>query len=196
MKPILFSTEMVRAILDNRNTQTRRVIKPQPPDDWEPCISDEKYKPKYQVGDILWVQETWQFERLDLEREHTIVFRDGEEITFIFNDEERREKWFKYIFKSGWQSPYFMPKEAARIFLKVTDIRVERLQDISESDAIKEGVKMTQDERLDFSYKEGFSFLWDFINAKRERGIYVWERNPWVFVYDFGMTMLKTDDFV
>jgi len=187
---------MVRAILDNRNTQTRRVIKPQPPDDWEPCISDEKYKPKYQVGDILWVQETWQFERLDLEREHTIVFRDGEEITFIFNDEERREKWFKYIFKSGWQSPYFMPKEAARIFLKVTDIRVERLQDISESDAIKEGVKMTQDERLDFSYKEGFSFLWDFINAKRERGIYVWERNPWVFVYDFGMTMLKTDDFV
>lgn len=170
-KPILFSTPMVQAILRGDKTQTRRIIKPQPSKQlfdvnmgyWseEPeNLKQPYFKATYRVGDIMWVRETFQ------------------PIT----------KGFKYkadgIYTEGhpankWKPSIFMPKEACRIFLKVTNIRVERLQDISNSDIVKEGA-------ASFgccTKKLNWQILWEKIN-----GIESWKDNPWVFVYEFERT--------
>ncbi len=212
MKPILFSAEMVRAILDGRKTQTRRIVKPQPPQfvDYfekrgdgfkaymvpgEPC-DYPLVKPKYQPGDILWVRETWkcvQYDSMDGNLGYEVEFRDGERKYFEFDDNERFHQFGKFAFKEGWQSSLFMPREAARIFLRVTNVRVERLQDITENDAKNEGVKDPYDYQEPSYYdqphvrgmeinKSAFAGLWDSLNAKRGYG---WEANPWVWVYEF-----------
>jgi hypothetical protein len=214
MKSILFSTPMVQSILDRRKQQTRRVIKPQPsnPDFvlWNVADSTNKkiigkkywasknqiedhkrdevyFKPKYQVGDVLWVRETW-FNDADF----------GEKPIFIYKaDNENFPRG-----SSPWKPSIFMPKEAARIFLYVTSVRVERLQDISEEDAIAEGVEPVSffgktahsyknyDESTDPTidrYYNGFpsarlSFesLWQSINGEDS-----WNENPLVWVYEF-----------
>lgn len=175
-RPILFSTPMVQAILEGRKTQTRRVIKPQPVsidfyedrNVWYPEVS----KCPYNVGDVLWVRET---------------FTEVQGIKFLYkaNSEHQAMKWKPSI---------FMPKEACRIFLKVKLIRVERLQDISEEDAIAEGVVLISNlhgrnnyKRYDMKDKFGtfnpiYSFLtlWEFINGRAS-----WTSNPFVFVYEF-----------
>lgn len=185
-KPILFSTEMVQAILAGRKTQTRRIIKIKTTPFIE-NLSEESMKKHlespgareiyggYNAGDILWVRET-------------SVFLHNQ---WIYKAENLSEmKLF-----SGWKPSIFMPKEAARIFLKVTNVRVERLQDISEVDAIAEGVIQHSDygstgyihygrreEALtDIDAVWSFQTLWDSINAKK----HPWESNPWVWVYDF-----------
>ena len=93
----------------------------------------------------------------------------------------------------------YMPRKAARLFLKVLDVKCERLQDISEADAIKEGIERSKDgplfwHILDNSYpawfnynthKEAFAYLWDKINGKKNKSAYKWENNPFVFVYEF-----------
>ena len=183
-KPILFSTEMVQAILAGRKTQTRRILKvkgcrefvPDPTWSLEDC---EKWgaKPKYQPGDILWVRET-------------SIFLHNKWIYKADNLSEMK------LF-SGWKPSIFMPKEAARIFLKVTNVRVERLQDISEKDAIAEGVDMLGETKQynwkyyknynksqDYTFMspiDSFESLWQSINAKK----HPWESNPWVWVYEF-----------
>ena len=99
------------------------------------------------------------------------------DIIWYFADGERpTEGWGKK------RSPLFMPKWAARIWLEVTDIRVERLQDISEEDAIREGIGNWIQVQVDTEPSVVFKDMWDSINAKRG---YSWESNPWVFVYDF-----------
>ena len=116
IKPILFNTEMVRAILDGRKSCTRRVVKPQPTARYgAQCI-----KPPYQSGDILYVRETWK------------RALNG---YYYYEDWQRDD--IADITK--WKPSIHMPKEAARIWLKVTDVRVERLQDITEDGAKAEG---------------------------------------------------------
>lgn len=221
-KPILFSSEMVRAILDGRKTQTRRIIKPQPCVDLErgysPCgIIDGKFvfrttlgysnhfeaiylKPKYQVGDRLWVRENIK----------TICYpyRDGKNrygygeqlIEYVADGQtekcpDAQDEWWRHNWhvRSSTTIPSIhMPRWASRITLEVTNIRVERLQDISELDALAEGV---DGERLvhgklngvegDFvegSCREGYKALWNSINTKRGYG---WEADPWVWVVEF-----------
>jgi len=195
MKPILFSTQMVKAILEGRKTQTRRIIKPQPPetvmnpvhlanDVLSPSgysfISDEfgeiPIKSKYKTEDILWVRETWVWEG---ETKYT----DIQQIGWFF---------YKADFNEGegptkWKPSIFMPKEAARIFLEVTNVRVEKVQDISEEDAMSEGINLpnyAEQAIKDVKYPEPseiFMELWDSINGKK----YPWSSNPWVFVYEF-----------
>lgn len=132
-RPILFSTSMVRAILEGRKTQTRRVIKPEPEgrglrttnvqfEDWH---GNEVKCPYGEVGDILWVRESWALEK----------YFNGltEECFFKYKaDFDGPVDW-------NWKPSIHMPKKAARLFLKITDIHVERLQDISTSDCMKEG---------------------------------------------------------
>ncbi|MGB3988457.1 MAG: hypothetical protein WBK67_02060 [Minisyncoccales bacterium] len=156
-RPILFSTPMVRAISDGKKTMTRRVVKNQPPINYlfvktlisknflwakfcdplrEIAEGDEKHWvkcPYGQVGDRLWVRET-----------------------------------------------FFMPRCASRIILEIIGIRVERLQEITEEDAISEGVDRTNTSIHGYA-KERFEKLWDSINGKK----YPWSSNPWVWVIEF-----------
>ncbi len=193
MKPILFTTEEVRATLDNRKTVTRRVVKPQEKilenpmfgytmftpkgyisvrGDWTDTDGDKRYgenfiKLPYCHGDILYVREAWA------EWHGRFVYK-----TTSFGSE-------KYIEKNGtesvirWKSPVSMPREAARIFLRVTDVRVERLQEITFKQALKEGCNDYSSTAL------GFFYVWDSTLKAKDRILYGWEANPWVWVIEF-----------
>jgi hypothetical protein len=198
-KPILFSTQMIQAIIDGRKTQTRRIMKPQPVLNngfWQwhgagwcdnikrvtpmPCHSMYNNAP-YQPGDILWVRETvWQ--RLYRYPESEETFYWGSEFKYAATDEEPKVgNWVK-------RPSIHMPHKAARIFLMVNAIRAEKLQDISETDAIAEGVKHqwginhNGEKTLEKVCTTVFKELWDSINAKRG---YAWDVNPWVWVIEF-----------
>lgn len=174
IKPILFNTEMVKAILDNRKTQTRRVIKPKyKPEEsgWnivtnkhtgEFCYceyydeyeaSTRRLNPSYFSGDILWVRETWNYgyvETSDAEYSHEAWF---EEIDYRERGNESFIDCISHFYYKAddeasdigmiWRPSLHMPKEAARIFLKVTKVHVEKLQDISEYGVQLEGVRYT-----------------------------------------------------
>lgn len=191
MKPILFSGPMVQAILDGRKTMTRRVAKPCRGEVFrlDPLFKElsifkqlkgsigmsGEYRtpvPRYKVGDILWVRETWQPLTTVEGRTVGYHFATGQ-VAWICDttgmDIQEPDKWRPSI---------FMPKTAARIFLKVTEIRVERLQEISEEDAISEGVPVGPMG----DYRTGFYWIWEHLNGKRGYG---WDTNPWVFGYKF-----------
>lgn len=187
-KPIIFSTPMVRAILDGRKTQTRRVIKiDDAPENWKISISGSsivRTSPydvrlsRYKVGDILYVRETW---RRDIYQPERIYYKATS------NDDPETHKWHPSI---------FMPKEAARAFLRVTNVRVERLQEITPKDAWEEGCRIgnsfpweqhipeLQQQCRDIVFKN----LWNNLNDNRGYG---WDANPWVFVYKFEHLTFK-----
>ena len=184
-KPILFSTPMVQAILHEKKTQTRRVIKPQPTNPRYNCIGwlgwedghGYKIQPQpHSVGDILWVRETWADGCMS-----GYIYKAGHEYADRLDDLKQ------------WRPSIFMPKEACRIFLRVTDVRVERVRDISEADATSEGVKNYHDSKGNITTKnkvEAFRHLWDYLNEKRGFG---WDTNPWVWVYTFERVEKPTD---
>lgn len=187
--PILFNTGMVRAILDGRKTVTRRVIKGFIPDQltqWGytaftpkgniSCrgVYGDKYGEKffklpYNRGDILYVRETWAklFGR--------IVYKAD----------------YKEVTTGYWRPSIHMPKEAARIFLRVTDVRVERLQEIKNDGCVAEGAvqKPNYTKRGDLvlhnRYRKEFAELWDSTIKPADRDRYGWEANPWVWVIEF-----------
>ncbi len=183
MKPIIFSTPMVQAILDGRKTQTRRVIKDKDiTNNFDIDIDGSVYAyinpatgdscpptaiAKYQVGDILWVRETW-----GKDENGEYVYRTNYGTT---EDDSFPPSMFR------WRPSIHMPREAARIFLLVTNVRVERLQDISEEDAIKEGAKAYGPNNCSgTSARIAFAEIWDKTTTEHE-----WRTNPWVWVYEF-----------
>ena len=183
MKPIIFSTPMVQAILDGKKTQTRRVIKPQPDGEIKANIPYEFYGTKTEriftdtkaylapcsVGDILWVRETWAKR---VYSDNRYYYKADDNLGAIFNREGDK-----------WRPSIFMPREAARLFLRVKNVRVERLQDITEEDAIAEGMSKTLVDGVVFiSAKGNFHVFWDSLNIKRGYG---WDTNPWVWVIEF-----------
>ena len=195
MKPILFNAEMVRAILEGRKTVTRRVVKPQPAGDgsapeplktrpgyWNSWGDDNVYRPPYQPGDILWVRETWakiwyadQNGCTHYDQPMYYYAADGTpDVTLV--DEDGFEKDDQRI---RWRPSIHMPREAARIFLRVTGVRVERLQDISYADVIAEGIPAGHAENTKFMA------LWDGTMKREDRNRYGWDVNPWVWVFDF-----------
>lgn len=265
-KPILFNTEMVRAILDGRKTVTRRVIKPRYKDDeggfqvntnvatgenwvekmdWDEGSFDEpRYiNPPYNTDDILYVRETWQnvFET-EYNREaegHCINIR-----TLIknFDDIPKTEAGLSrqdahplmqprmkyFVYKASdiqftdkknslcWRPSIHMPKEAARIFLRVTNVCVERLQDITEDGVCKEGAEplisckyehtvyylegkmeacfntgcCSYCPALEETYAELFGKLvWNKTIKTIDKNIYGWDANPWVWVIEFERVM-------
>lgn len=192
-KQILFNTEMVKAILEGKKTSTRRIIKfPEgmtgrlPEGEFEDNKPFLFYpsgikRPPYQVGDTLYVRETWLVDSAnDANKNMAIDFKaiqDGYHAAEILCDfkPDRYKKFRKFYQKKGWQSSLFMPREAARIFLKVTDVRVERLQDITEEEAKSEGI---DDVLPVFTAKELFQAEWNSIYKN-------WNENPWVWVIEF-----------
>ena len=215
-KPILFSTEMVQAILEGRKTQTRRLhgldeIKKNS-NDWTFYYfskddkrtfahfrkqEDNKIKSifgtsPYQIGDILWVRETWQTTWNENKKSWDTIYKaDGG----YWIDDDGIMKWKPSI---------YMPKEAARIFLEVSNVRVERLKDISEEDAIEEGIEiihyaenilpvfrnyLLKEKKGTLNPRLSFRTLWEKINGEDS-----WNANPWVWVYEFKVVE-KPKDF-
>ena len=217
IKPILFNTEMVKAILDGSKTQTRRIIKPQlvfndgeygiP----ERCddesyifllmpggrVYDQQRIPPCVSGDVLWVRETWQY----IEESDTDGF-------YIYAADHQDPSYMK------WRPSIHMPKEAARIFLRVKEVWVEALQDLSEVNAIAEGVPfdypmnpvycpvcrgegvigthhpdslghMDVDCTACVSPSKRFSNLWNSTIKADDLPVFGWDADPWVWVIEF-----------
>jgi len=195
-RPIIFSGEMVKAILDGRKIQTRRVIKPQPPTSgWNPKEHSEEpgywigysengklrndvgglkndcgWKCPYgQVGDRLWVRETWSDEGCACYEPCNCPFFWFKADIPPHTLEDEQPKWRPSI---------HMPRWTSRITLEITGVRVERVQDIDEIVATHEGIE----KHLGIHARHDFSILWDSINGKRGYG---WDKNPWVWVIEF-----------
>lgn len=205
-KPILFNTEMVRAILEGRKTATRRVVKGQK-NGWELLIlksndvmvkvreNAKEYKEKYvrlsglwatfvwdgipelpmvkapyEPGDILWVRETWSPVNVRPRR-------------YIYKADVDRRIGEGVGLPLRWHPSIHMPREAARIFLRVTDVRVERLQSMSHEDAEQEGCWC--DEGGLAMPRDKFAEVWDSTIKPKDRPTYGWEANPWVWAIEF-----------
>lgn len=190
MQSILFNTEMVQAILEGRKTVTRRKIKldlgladtdkndknylkiPNDQGDYHDAVD----YCRYQVGDVLYVRETWQ----DIsDNEGNYIYKANSnnglvDIGFVNIPIENIK----------WRPSIHMPKAAARIFLRVTDIRVERLKDITEEQAKKEGVEV-ETNNSGIMYRCNFMDLWNSTIKKDDLFKYSWKANPWVYVIDF-----------
>lgn len=193
-RPILFSGEMVRAILEGRKTQTRRVVKhqqvldslndiglwdgPGEVEDWE-----KSFCPYGKPGDRLWVREAWGYSGLN-RVEYKASPADGKDFRCV----------------DRWKPSIHMPRCASRITLEITNVRTERLQDISDADSIAEGVEGPFDGPEDhndgkqFQYWRDYSTqnnyctprgsyrsLWGSINGNK----HPWISNPWVWVIEF-----------
>lgn len=191
-KPIIFSGYKVRRILEwdferDGDMQTRCVIKKFPPAGLMLESEAGGWCPYGKVGSRLWVKETYQtiYERPDGQRFCQAPPRPP----------ERRQKfWIEYAATikdeepPRWKSPIFMPRKYSRLTLEITDIRVERLQDISEDDAKAEGVIPSVAVGAEViggrfeSYRVSFWQKWDSLNTKRS---YSWESNPWVWKITF-----------
>ena len=185
-RPILFKDEMVRAILDGRKTQTRRVMKPQPEGglDFTPFapfgVVNGKGNPLIcrhgQPGDRLWVRETWQ--HLHNEGQKADQFEQWQQNSidcFYLADESSPNN---KPMSGRWRPSIHMPRWASRITLEITDVRVERLQDISNEDAVAEGIGTPCDMR--YAALDAFKPLWESINGPDS-----WEANPWVWVIEY-----------
>lgn len=195
MKPIMMSTEDVQAVLEGRKTMMRRVVKEDRRGEWAavngvrnnseygasvPCylhretavddISRNIMYPKYDVGDILWVRETWS--PVQVLPKRYLCKADAE------NGGEGDGLPIR------WRPSIHMPREAARLFLRVTDVRVERVQDILCGDMKREGVipKTVTGGQYQQWHNDYFKPAWDARNTKRGYG---WDSNPWVWVYTF-----------
>lgn len=195
-RPILFSGEMVKAILEGRKTQTRRVVKPQPK--WkfsgnyirEPvashvyglwwvtvgfglaCGTKKLGNSHYgKPGDRLWVRETWA--------------ADSSRLIYSYRADEQNSitRYTKKDYGgTGWKPSIHMPRWASRIMLEIVNVRVERVQDISEEDAKAEGAGyMVPLAKSNPNWIGGFQYGWDSIYSKSNP----WESNPWVWVIEF-----------
>ncbi|WP_300347588.1 hypothetical protein [Clostridium sp.] len=218
MKPILFNTAMVRAILDGNKTCTRRIIKEEIPKEYKPLgfvlyPTDDKElgklafggkganvhyaKPPYKAGDILYVRETWANTWTPDGEEGFIYIADGKPKYFPYWGNAKHSK------HEVWMPSIHMPKEAARIFLKVISVRAQRLQDITEQECFNEGIREFTKEGLVKKYdiepnmhtwekmpktpREAFEKLWNStVNVKTFNGwTNLFEFNHWVWVIEF-----------
>ena len=191
MKPILFSTEMVLAILDGRKTVTRRVIRWDKVDNALSCparrknieIPDDKIIERlcgapYRMADILYVRETWTI----LPVTPGDNFRPSG-VYYYKADGDMRPDRFR---DNGWHPSIHMPKEAARIFLRVQDVHVERVQEITGAECVREGIPQESLKEVGEAFTVGqFADLWDSTVKPSDRALYGWDANPWVWVIDF-----------
>ncbi|GHU58811.1 hypothetical protein FACS189444_3080 [Spirochaetia bacterium] len=204
-KPVLFSGPMVRAIIQRKKKMTRRIVPWKILDKWDEYVApnsnsmftglmpEAEFFMKYcrfqgpnefYEGDILWVRETWC-------KEYYSQIVEPENHPSPLN-----ENAYRYRYRASndlpdgmsWRPSIFMPREACRLYLKVTGSRMEHLQDITEEDAIAEGVD--KQGSVDFlgemveGFRGGFAALWDSLNSKRGHG---WYKNPPVYVVEFEL---------
>lgn len=193
--PILFNDEMVQALLTGRKTCTRRAIKLPDKMTGRPIgkSGDSSNplgffypggikRPPYQPGDILYVRETWS----------EIKNADGSHKKYVYKASDQYPFGeSRYIIKFNWKPSIHMPKKAARIWLKVTDVRVERLQDITEDGAkekganFKNGKNVGLEEKMRRTAIERFAEIWNSTIKKTDIDRYGWDANPWVWVIEF-----------
>lgn len=194
IKPILFNTDMIQAILAGQKTQTRRVIKPQPTNPrwnnigWLGWDDGHGYRMKSpcEDGDVLWVRETWSatdkcglYPNWPVGRIHYMYKADDPNC-----DAAKEARWYPSI---------HMPKQAARIFLRVKEVRVECLQEITVDGCAAEGIwddYKTYSEKYHenlkkAAYPKAFSELWNRTIKKADLQKYGWDSNPWVWVIEF-----------
>ena len=211
MKPILFNTAMVQAILEGRKTVTRRAIKPQPAGAlrpmgagscWPGCFEapgeERIYRPPYQPGDVLYVRETWA----KIPVSPGGHFRPTGVYYYKAGPVKVPEKYLE-----RWRPSIHMPRAAARIFLRVTAVKAARLQEVEKEDVLREGVEpkyyagdckcawafegcmekpcANRDGYIDLCHWMPFSELWDKTVKPADRSAYGWEANPWVWVIEF-----------
>ena len=203
-RPILFSPPMIRALLEGRKTQTRRIIKPQPqPNDgkglhpvrpyhtpqgkWTWVLAatghgdgtSGEYCPYGQAGDLLWVRESYAPKRVD-----------GSPHVPLYRADHPTDDRVPGQYGRPWKPSIHMPRYASRLSLEITDVRVQRLQDISEEDAIAEGIQVDEcghtvhegDDIAWGSAKGAFAELWESIHGDGS-----WAANPWVWVLAFNV---------
>lgn len=195
-RPILFSGPMVRAIIDGRKTQTRRVVKPQPDNGVKEFTTQEvnaawqegfiPVKCSYgKIGDLLWVRECFN--------------ADWSPRNIIYKADGGSAKAAGYSAEPKWKPSIHMPRWASRITLEITDVHVERLQDISWHDARAEGCAGMGDEyysAISFpehcpAPKKEFCQLWQSINGEES-----WDANPWVWVIEFQAHRQNIDSYL
>ena len=210
-RPILFNGQMVRALLDGRKTQTRRVLKPQPkPVDElaseagdvfvdydgslrrfrrdrrqnfaDDIIGEPMPCPYGSVGDLLYVRETWSHTGQGAWTPSDAFIAQSLGGKLVYRADEGDEA-------PGWFPSIHMPRWASRLTLRITDVRVERLKDITKAEAAKEGWQsMLSDGSLNYNPKRWFRDLWDEIN-----GPGAWEANPWVWAVSFKVIHKNVD---
>lgn len=163
MKGILFKPYMILAIVEGRKTQTRRIA----------YVEGEVLtRPRYQVGETVYIKEA--IHRFN--QKYASYDSDFTPVMFLLSANRFHWRWAR-----DKLSPMFLPREAARYFIRVKDVRAERLQDIADEDAQKEGVTRPPNYSLTPYYREWFKWLWNNINKYPYR----WEDNPWVWKYSF-----------
>lgn len=217
-RPIIFSTEMVKAILEGRKTQTRRVLKAELGALY--YTENDSKCPYGKPGDRLWVRESWKIIGWNDGEPFFIQYKDGETKSDVMLPEDKCEDYWiqcsEECHKAGlktnddgifiidgdvptkWRPSIFMPREASRIILEITNIKLERLNDISEEDCQAEGVQwlwngnceecyqwsVTGNKKSNawFDYAEDcYKHLWNSIHKKEN----TWKDNPWVWVIEF-----------
>ena len=193
-RPVIFTGDSVRAILAGRKTQTRRIVKPQPQktrSGWEWVTPRVTWYwpggihtcPYGKPGDRLWVRETWA---TDFEKNVLYRTTDPSPSPMGAYGAKRMVDGAKSI----WRSPIHMPRWASRITLEITGVRAERLQEISEADAQREGWSFDQQDVFQAydpvtmdTARRWFQANWDSINGKRA----LWASNPYVWVVEFSV---------
>lgn len=217
-KPILFSGPMVRALLEGRKTQTRRVLKPQPPDKrkinmigdflWATPDRSWSWAPMAMNGDRLWVREA-HYLTDDGESEYAVFAVDEAGVAEHLQNMQTTMSshpqidWSKHV---RLRPSIHMPRWASRLTLVVTDVRVQRVQEISGADALAEGIERMKSGRGFYDPQKGhgavhfgayftsetdaFMHLWDSLNAGRGLG---WAANPWVAAYTFAVHKCNID---
>jgi hypothetical protein len=207
-RPILFSGPMVRAILEGRKTQTRRIVKPQPdenglsfmknaPLDWREDVHGPwlQWKGETPGGDT-WNGPTPYLPGLNLWVRETHLFRASGRVVDYRADIDPVEAAGFGAMYGGWKPSIFLPRWASRINLEVTGVRVERLCDISEEDAIAEGIdppigslwsNYVQPKHACGSAVQSYHSLWDSINGHES-----WDANPFVWVVTFNKFIPQT----
>lgn len=187
--PMLFNGEMVRAILDGRKTQTRRPMKVQPPENWggdNERAAMATHCPHGVAGDRIWVRETWA----------PIPTHNGSGRPASYNDPNNRyygrKAWYyadndRPTWVGKWIPSIHMPRWACRLVLEITNVRVQRVQEISGEDALKEGIDDSRHPDdccggLGISPSGIFINLWDSCYGKSN---FSWNKNPWVWALTF-----------
>jgi hypothetical protein len=166
-RPIIFTGPMVRALLDGRKSQTRRIVKPQPAGEW--AVPGKSVCPYGVAGDLLWVREN--------------LYQFGGPIEYAADPGMPS-------FKRRQTPSIHMPRHASRVTLKITAVRVERLQEITQSDTVAEGMPVTTGPFVHHTIAD-FRKLWGTINGAES-----WDANPWVWVVAFTTEKRNVDAII
>ena len=209
-RPIIFSAPMVKALIAGRKTMTRRLLKPQPvqnsaglwvwPPNWvksikrygvamqtdeagfvQTLMDDPARRIGYATGDRLYVREAVCF---DAQWDHCPpkIFHEGDAIFYVADGLTKTRAWGDPFTPGRIRPSIHMPRWASRLTLTVTDVRVERLMELTEDDAIAEGINITDGLRASVMYAS----LWDELNAKRG---FPWSNNPWIVALTFRVQL-------